>query len=253
LRFKIFIIFILIPLIISGCTGSRELNKTTFTNPEELKNYFKQRDNAISTLSGSGSLTIETPEAAHNASFEVKLKKPDSLLIELSGPFGISVGTLMLSRQSFIFYNSLENKILKGASDINSLKPIVNLELSFDDVLNIFTGSYLYSSIDYVNADFSSSGNQYIIRNGNSPIMKELIIDNENVDALKYSEIGSDHRLRMDIEAKRYDIVNGVSIPFWFRLLLPKERKAFTLVFDEIVINKPVVCSFQIPDGMDTN
>jgi outer membrane lipoprotein-sorting protein len=157
-------IFFLSVLLILGCAGSKETSKIKINTAADLQKYFEGRDKQIHTFIGSGSITIETPESANNARFEVKIKKPDSLLIELTGPFGISVGTLMLSRQSYIFYNSLENRVQRGSSGINSLKPIVNLDFSFDDVINLFTGSFLYSSIDFSKANLEIRENQFSLK-----------------------------------------------------------------------------------------
>ena len=240
-------------LLIFGCAGSKETSKIKINTIADLQKYFERRDEQINTLTGSGSITIETPESANNARFKVKIKKPDSLLIELTGPFGISVGTLMLSRQTYIFYNSLENRVQRGSSDINSLKPIVNLAFSFDDIINLFTGSFLYSSIDFYKANFEIRENMFLLKEYNSPSVKEVLIDNKSNNPLQYSELDKNGKPKLDAQAKRYDDVDGVSMPYWIRIILSKEHKGVTIAFDEIRLNKQVDCSFIIPVEKTTN
>jgi outer membrane lipoprotein-sorting protein len=244
-------IFFLSVLLILGCAGSKETSKIKINTAADLQKYFEGRDKQIHTFIGSGSITIETPESANNARFEVKIKKPDSLLIELTGPFGISVGTLMLSRQSYIFYNSLENRVQRGSSGINSLKPIVNLDFSFDDVINLFTGSFLYSSIDFSKANLEIRENQFSLKEYNSPSVKEVLIDNINNNPLQYSELDHNGKLKLDVQAKRYDDVDGVSLPYWIRVILAKDHKGVTIAYDEIKLNKQVDCSFDVPDEIN--
>jgi outer membrane lipoprotein-sorting protein len=240
-------IFVLSVLIIFGCAGSRQMSKIKINTAAELQKYFTGRDAKIHTFTGSGSITIETPESANNARFNVKIKKPDSLLIELTGPFGISVGTLMLSRQSYIFYNSLENRVQRGSAGINSLKPIVNLDFSFDDVINLFTGSYLYSSIDFSKANFETYENKFSLKEYNLPSIKEVSIDKKSNNPFQYSELDKDGKLKLDAQAKRYDDVDGISMPYWIRVILAKEHKGVTIAYDEINLNKQVDCSFDVP------
>lgn len=245
-------IFFVTFLLIFGCAGAKEINKSKINSVEGLQKYFEERDAQIHTLSGTGSITIETPENANNARFELKIKKPDSLLIELRGPFGISVGTLMLSRRTYVFYNSLENRVQRGFSDINSIKPIVNLEFSFDDIMNLFMGTYLYSSINFSKSNLDISNNKFSLKEYNSPSIKEVIIGTENNDVLKYTELDHNGKLKLEVEAKRYRNADGVAMPYWIRIILPLEQKGITIAYDKITLNKQVNCSFDVPGENDT-
>lgn len=247
--YKIFLVFF---LLIFGCTGVKEINKSKINSAEGLQKYFKERDAQIHTLTGTGSITIETPENANNARFELKIKKPDSLLIELRGPFGISVGTLMLSRRTYVFYNSLENLVQRGFSDINSIKPIVNLEFSFDDIINLFTGSYLYSSINISKTYLDINENKFSLKEYNSPSIKEVLINTDNNDVLKYTELDQNGKLKLEVEAKRYRNHDGTAMPYWIRIILPQQQKGITIAYDKIILNKQVNCSFNVPGDNNT-
>ena len=45
-----------------------------------------------------------------------------------------------MTRTDFLFYNSLENKLITGLSSIENLNRILHVQLSFDDLLNLFAG-----------------------------------------------------------------------------------------------------------------
>jgi hypothetical protein len=68
---------------------------------------------------------------------------------------------------------------------------------------------------------------------------------------LQYSELDHNGKLKLDVQAKRYDDVDGVSLPYWIRVILAKDHKGVTIAYDEIKLNKQVDCSFDVPDEIN--
>src|SRR5262245_1425485 len=101
----------------AGCTSSKHVVRERTLAVNDVVAKTLMRDQKIRTLRGDGNITIESPEASNSGSFDVDLKKPDSLRIKLSGPFGIHIGTLMMSPQQYIFYNARENSATVGKPD----------------------------------------------------------------------------------------------------------------------------------------
>jgi outer membrane lipoprotein-sorting protein len=240
LTLKRYYIILGILIFIVGCAGFKETTKIKLTSPKEINNYLKERDSIIQTFNGSGDITIETPENANNARFTVKIKKPDSLMIDLKGPFGISVGTLILSRISYVFYNNFENRVQRGSSDNHSLRQILNFDFSFDNIVNLFTGSYLYSNLDFSKSILDTVDNHISLKEENLTSFREIIIDSKNNNTLKYTELDKDHTPYLEATAKRYKYIDGVSVPFWIRVILPQQSKGITIAFDNIEINKTI-------------
>ncbi|MBI4534839.1 MAG: hypothetical protein HY708_01085, partial [Ignavibacteriae bacterium] len=101
---------VLAALCLTSCASKRSelLLDTRVTPPEVVLAMVDAKEKKIQTMVGTGSLTFESPEIAGTAAFESSLRKPDSLLVTLEGPFGIDVGTFFLSRDRYVMYNSLE-------------------------------------------------------------------------------------------------------------------------------------------------
>ncbi|MDP2209777.1 MAG: DUF4292 domain-containing protein [Bacteroidota bacterium] len=233
---------LLASVLFVGCSATQNISRE-FNSAAEFEEYFENRVGGIKTFSGSGSLTIETPEFSNSANFKLNIKKPDSLRLELAGPFGISVGTLMMSRQNFVFFNGIENRSVKGKTDSNLLSSIINMPITFDEILNIFTGSYFYSATDYANAEMNTNEEYYLIRNNHESTSKEIWIDKKNLNVTKLLNIGKDRKIDLEATAKSYEKVSGIEVPNWVRIIFPKQKRSLTIAYDNIKVNQPVKVS----------
>jgi hypothetical protein len=115
---------------------------TSAVPAEELVERVNVRANRLQAMTGKGSLAFESPQGAGSAYFTMALRKPDSLLVQFEGPFGLDVGLLFLSRQRFVMYNGLENQVVTGVPNLASIRAILPVELTFDQILNAFSGMF---------------------------------------------------------------------------------------------------------------
>lgn len=222
-------------LFLIGCTPSKEVNVSRLSSPDDVNRFYVEREKQIRTFTGSGNITIETPELSNNVSFTVTINRPDSLMIKLKGPFGISLGTLFITDNKFLFLNNVEKKIL------------VNMPFSTNDLVNIFTGSYGYSVMDYSNARLDFNGVNYLLENNTEAERKEMTIDGANNNFLKL--IHRDHygKVITEIYARSYENVDGVNLPYWMRIIFPKQHRSLTITYDEIKINNTVNFNLSLP------
>ena len=131
-------------LFFSSCAPRRSeiLLNTRETPPEALVSAVEERRSKIVSLTGSGVLSFDSPELSGTASFESTMKKPDSLLVTLEGPFGIDVGTFFLCRQKYVLYNSLENTVTTGTPGGSYIRSIIPFDLTYDQILDAFAGVF---------------------------------------------------------------------------------------------------------------
>ena len=92
----------------------------------------------------------------------LSLQKPDSVLINLQGPFGIKVGSALVTRTEFMFYNSIENKLITGLSSIENLNRILHMQLSFDDLLSLFGGGTFLEKDFHAPDEIQVEDHQYV-------------------------------------------------------------------------------------------
>ena len=117
-------------LVCAGCTfllascSPRQAEVTLnpeVTSPSSLLSRVSARGEQIRSLEGSGTVTFESPEMAGSAFFHVSLKKPDSLLLRLEGPFGIDAGFFFLESPDVRHVQSLRQlRHLRNAGRIRA-------------------------------------------------------------------------------------------------------------------------------------
>jgi hypothetical protein len=122
--------------------GTEIMLDTRATPFGELRLLVEQKGERLHTLQGSGSMSFDTPEISGDAAFIARLKRPDSLLVFLEGPFGIDIGTLFLSRERYLVYNSLENRVVTGNPAAGSFRSVIPFELTYEQLLNAFAGVF---------------------------------------------------------------------------------------------------------------
>jgi hypothetical protein len=131
-------------LILASCSPRRSDVglRPSETPPSTLVGLVDAADAKLVTLTGHGTISFESPENSGTASFTLSLRKPDSLLVALEGPFGIDVGTLFLSRELFIMYNSMENHVTTGVPTPRAIRSVVPFDLTYEQILDAFTGAF---------------------------------------------------------------------------------------------------------------
>jgi len=113
---------------------------------EEIIAEVTARAKAITTLKGEGEITVESHDGSTSASFDVYLKKPDSVRVEFKGPFGLRVGTLLLTKDKFILYDRTENTAIVGTPDGKTLQSLFRLKMQFEEILSAFTGEFFFKN-----------------------------------------------------------------------------------------------------------
>lgn len=137
-------ISVMMGCLLVGCspTTSELVLDTQRVPAAELVRRVAGNAAGIQTLTGSGSVDFESPDLGGSVFFTLALRKPDSLLLRLEGPFGIDVGFLFLSRGRYVLYNSVENRVMTGVPSDAGIRWGVPLNLTVDQILNAFTGTF---------------------------------------------------------------------------------------------------------------
>jgi len=125
-----------------GTSGTETLRDVRELPPAELTARVHARGARIVSMTGKGSVAFEGPEAAGSAFFEMSLRNPDSLLISLEGPFGIDAGFFFLCRQKFVMYSSMENKAVIGVPAPGTLRGVIPVDLTLEQIMDAFTGGF---------------------------------------------------------------------------------------------------------------
>lgn len=236
-----------------SCVPSRNIVRLEPLPADEIVRRVQERNLSIKSMEAGGTLTIESPENSASASFELQLKRPDSLWMRFTGPFGISLGTLMLSRQRFVFYNVRENRRLVGAPSAETLERVFNLALSFEQILDAVTGSFGVFAVGDTVRRVSVTGDQYVLEAITPFGTKAMWVDGEAFVTMQSATFDHDGRPIVTGSASRLETVNGTTIPHLVRIILPKRRQSATIAYRTVSINARAEKKFTLPgDAAET-
>jgi outer membrane lipoprotein-sorting protein len=240
-------IVVLLMVGIFSCAPSRRVTTERSLSVNQVFSRVKDRNEKIRTLKGEGTITIESSETSRRGSFTVGLRKPDSLLMEFRGPFGIHAATLMLSREKFLFYNWMENTADVGKPDGKTLNSILQLKMQFDQILNAFAGEIAEINSQDTLVKFSVENNLYVVRYRSAEWKKEYWIDGDTFIVIDCRVMNQQGETVLAAHTSETEELESIYMPKFLRVVFPKERQSITIAYDDLSINKPVSCLFLVP------
>ena len=238
-------------LFLIGCTPQQHIVRERNLTADEVIKRVHDRNSLVTTLSGSGAITVETQETSGSGLFTAYLKKPDSLRVEFHGPFGIHVATLKLSKDQFLFYNRRENTAVAGKPDGTTLQSLFHLKIRFDEVLNAFAGEFPLDREEDSLAQFSVDEGLYVFLYQNKDGTKEFRVDGDNFLVTSYRILDHEGAAALIASTSRTTKSDEVTMPSLLRVVFPKERRSITIAYNSIHINEPVDCSFVLPGNVE--
>ncbi len=234
-------------VLLAGCATTRKAAVDRTLLPDQIFAEVRNRNARVQTLQGEGLLTIESPEGSHNGSFDVRIKKPDSVRIELHGPFGVQAGTLLLSRDTFLYYNRMENIALTGRPNGRTLKSMFRLTMRFDEVLDALTGEFPTAGEQDSLLATTTDDQGYHLRYRAHDETREYDVDGESFVVTGYRVFDKDGRKILNAESSRIRMSDSVPLPKLLRVVFPEEQRSVTIAYDAITINRPTECAFTLP------
>lgn len=233
--------------MLDGCAHTATVIRDRSLGADEVIRRVRERDRKIRTVRGDGSITVESPEASGSGSFRADVRKPDSLKVELNGPFGVHVGTLLLSREQFMFYDWRENTATIGRPDGSTLQSIFRLKLRFDEILHAFTGEFLPAATEDTLETFIVEEGLYVLRYRSEEGVHEYRVDGDVFVVTSYRLLDSRGKPSLIALASRFDEVADITIPKLLRVIFPNERRSLTIAYGDLRLNGEVQCSFVLP------
>jgi len=211
---------------------------TRTVSPLQVHQTVSANQERMDSAVGDGTITIESPSIAQSGSFTLLLRKPDTLLVKLKGPFGIKLGSALLTSKDFQFYNSLENRLFSGETNARNLARILRVNLDFADVLNLFTGGVFHEE-DSGMPDESGVEDEhfffvYRVKDG----IHKYLIDPQTLLIAKVQHVDAEGRLVFEQRFLNFQTIDGTVIPFNIRMIQPRERRMVSVVYSDVAFNK---------------
>lgn len=133
------ILFVMIAL--AGCAPTKEVHRRNADRSErQIIDAVNSHARAITTFQAKGSIAVESPSFMNSGSFELWVKKPDSVRVDVQGPFGIRVASGLFAAGRYIFYNSFKNEVTEGEIGDDEMPAFMNIQISPKDIIDTFCG-----------------------------------------------------------------------------------------------------------------
>jgi outer membrane lipoprotein-sorting protein len=247
------VILILSFSLISGCRTASTLNLSTrpVASIDVQKNILTHHAQ-IRSMKGEGRISIETPEIAQSGSFVLTLQKPDSVLINLQGPFGIKVGSALVTRKEFLFYNSLENELISGTSSAENLNRILHIKLNFDELLNLFAGGTFIEDDLRSPDETRIEDEQVVFIYSSQNSFRWYWIDPATFSIKKIQFLDYKGKLTLEQSFSNFEDVDGLAMPHNIRITQPAAKQMLNLKYSDMLVNpEKLNFTFTIPQSAE--
>ena len=220
---------------LAGCSSSRSVAVgTALVSFEDATQRSDGTQSLLQSLSGDGTLRIETPSVSQSGDFQLWLRKPDTLQITVEGPFGIRVAQALITRSTFQAYSALENKLYVARTSPENLRKALRLDLSFDDILALFTGGRVLDTDRRTPDDAGADGGDafFLFRDGDRS--RRYVVDPATLAIRKIQVLDRQGIMTFEQTFSDPTTIGEITIPRTARATVPQRRQIVTLRYDEV-------------------
>jgi hypothetical protein len=236
-------------LLLSACASTPAIDTSRPIDPREVMQRVEQRGSEILALRGSGKLSVESPEFSGGGSIQVRLLKPDSLQLEITGPFGVTVARGLVTDRDFQFYDGMNHTVAEGATNPQNLRRVLRFPITFDDILSVLTGSLGFGAAPQdAEPQGRLEGGDYILTWESEGETLEYTIDTATLAVRRFTRRGTDGLIREEILFRDFRKHSGIEVPHIVSFSRPTDQESLSIIYDRLTVNDlPMVFNFSYP------
>ncbi len=229
-----------------GCTGASRLSDdATF---DDVRRRVEARNANVRALSGEGRISIDTPEIGNSGSVGVRLSKPDSLLIDITGPFGVGLARGLVTSSAFTFYNQWENTVLEGATSVENMRRVLRFPIAFADVLDVLSGTVGFRGAAEASPVVSVDGGTWTAVYPTSQGTIEYVVEIGYEAVTRVTRRNAQGEMLEMIQFKDFRRKGGLYMPSVVSIVRPLSEESLTLVYERTTLNDlPLDFTFKVP------
>lgn len=230
---------ILLAVVLSSCAPKRAsvVMNTEATPSGTLLRLVEEQGSKTLSLVGRGIVTFDSPELAGSASFESNMKKPDSLLVTLEGPFGIDVGTLFLSKDRYVLYNSLENSVSTGVPSTAALRTVIPFDLTYDQLLSAFAGVFVVPDTRSELLQYAVEDEMFVLIFSCGTLRCTYWIDPRYLLVTRFEQRDEKNDILVDARAHAFTQQGDAIAARRVQITFPSQRRQISVAYNSMSIN----------------
>lgn len=240
---------------VEGCVPSKPTEDYELLPSERLINKLEANRRKIKNFEGVGVFEIESEQYNNSANFQVVMQKPDSIYFAVLGPFGIELAQALVTKETYIFYDAIQNTAYTGNVNDDILNNIFKINLSFSDLLDAFVGSVnLTPNLYKQPSEYSVQGDQYILTylNQDKELKSVYKVDIRQLGITDYSLTSFDKSINLEGKYSKFELIENVAIPFSIEISNKVQHQDVKIRYKNIYANsKGLTVKFELPDDAE--
>ncbi len=228
--------------LLAGCASvPTSLRIAPGTSGGEIVRLVDSQPRTIETLEARGTVAVESPRFSNTASFELGLRRPDSLRMVVNGPFGIHVASILVTPGRFLLYNSMSNEVTEGDGNLSELPGLVaGLELEPSVFFDAFCASRAFDPRDRTPDSVYVDDGLYVLLFRHSASWTRYTVDPAiaRITKIERSGPGEDPDV---VERYEYGVDDrGMTIPKLVQVSHTSQQSSLSLSFRRVTVNPPI-------------
>ncbi len=242
--------------LFSNCSAPKQVETPVeLLSAERLINKLEANRRKIRSFEGTGTIGVKTPSFNNEASFKIVVVKPDSIQLSIYGPFGIDLAQILVTKNSFSFYEALHNTAYVGKLNNDILKEIFKIDLPLTELIDAFTGAANFSTRLYKEPDFFAiAQDKYLLTyvdSANTTITR-YTVDVKDLSVISSKVEDFSDKVLMQSEYSSFIIPETVPLPQHIIVKQEKVKQYLDIYYSSINTNKKnIKIDFSIPKDAD--
>lgn len=240
-RILLIIIAIVVLINIDGCAPSRTTEDMRVISADRLIKKLEANRRKIKTLRGVGSLSIYSTDVNAKSSFEVLIKKPDSLKVSFYGPFNIDLAQVVISDKNFQFYDMINNTLYQGNIRDGIMKQLLKIDLPLDEIIDALAGSVNLTDKLRIEPDvYEAMGELYKLTYKDSTLSleKNYIVRAKDLAITQYVVNKFNGRTELEGKYGGFKLFDEVPFPFEISLEDNKNKQRLKIDYKRVEVNE---------------
>ena len=230
-------VILFLTLFLSACTSPKLALDTKKVSFNELLDFIQIEEDWLKTLKASCRISVDSEEFSGNFFANVYYIKKDSLLLSVSGPFGVQAGSLFIGKERFIFYNQMSNKFYNGSIKDFENKNLFQFPLKMRELINIFTAKENLPSMRI--EDYKIDNGMYYINATNGSDKYNVWVDNSAGRIVKLT-VNRNDQIILTREYGDFVASGNSYFPRKIKMVRPEEKQAVSVYYTNLSINEAI-------------
>ncbi len=205
---------------------------------ERIFQRLEENCKSLETFEATGTISVDSKIFKNSGDFKFLMKKPDSLLINITGPFGINFATAAVAKTRLVYLNELTNQVLYTNTTQENIKKLLRVDISFEELIDIMTGCIVINPEGSVKQSSRVEEDQYIITQERSGYLYKYWIDIRNLAVSKNLIHDKEGNILIDLQFGNFIEIEGIIIPRVINLTNSVRNENIKINYSKVSVNK---------------